>query len=158
MTRAGPAIETEAAQSLMAFRTFRYRLLPTRAQHRRLREALEHSRQLYNAALEERVDCYRKTGRGRSFIDQCKALTELRASGSPYAANMERGPLRALDHAFRAFFARGGFPRFKGREWFKSISWDGRDGWSVKGGRMVAKGLGGIRIHMHRPERRWRDG
>ncbi|MGQ3081040.1 MULTISPECIES: helix-turn-helix domain-containing protein [Alphaproteobacteria] len=28
---------------------YRYRLLPTRAQHGRLRAALEHSRQLYNA-------------------------------------------------------------------------------------------------------------
>lgn len=138
-------------QPQKAFRSYRYRLLPSRAQHRRLRDALERSRLIYNAALEERINCYRKTGRGRSFMDQCKALTQLRSSGSPFAATMERGPLRALDHAFQAFFARGGFPRFKGREWFKSISWAGRDGWSVKSGRIVAKGLGAIRIHLHRP-------
>jgi transposase len=55
------------------FRTFRFKLKPTRAQHGHLREALEHSRQLYNAALEERIDCYRKTGKGRSYKDQCRA-------------------------------------------------------------------------------------
>lgn len=33
----------------MSERTFRFRLKPTRAQHQLLREALEHSRQLYNA-------------------------------------------------------------------------------------------------------------
>lgn len=73
-------------------RTFRFKLKPTRAQHNRLGEALEHSRQLYNAALQERIDCYRKTGKGRSFVDQCKALTELRKDGSPWSATMERGP------------------------------------------------------------------
>ena len=40
--------------------------------------ALEDQRQLYNAALEERIDCYRKTGKGRTYFDQCKALTECR--------------------------------------------------------------------------------
>jgi len=43
--------------------SYRYRLLPTKGQHRRLGEALEQCRQLYNAGLEERIDCYRKTGR-----------------------------------------------------------------------------------------------
>lgn len=131
-------------------RTARYRLLPTKGQHRRLLEALEHSRQLYNAALEERIDCYRKTGHGRSYIDQCKGLTELRAGGAKYSVAMERAPLKALDRAFRSFFARGGFPRFKGRQWFKSIGWEDRDGWRVRDGRLIAKGIGAIRIHLHR--------
>lgn len=130
--------------------TFKYRLLPTKGQHRRLREALEHSRQLYNAALEERIDCYRKTGKGRSLFDQCVALTEYRKAGSPYAATMERAPLKALDVAYRVFFARGGFPRFKGKGHFKSIGWYGREGWRVRDGRIIAKGIGAIRINIHR--------
>jgi putative transposase len=134
----------------MIVRTFRFKLEPTKAQHNRLREALEHSRQLYNAALEERIDCYRKTGRGRSFIDQCAALTELRRDGSPWSVSMQRGPLRAVDLAFRAFFKRGGFPRFKGRSWFKSIAWTDRNGWRV-GRDFIGKGLGRIRIRQHRP-------
>jgi hypothetical protein len=36
--------------------TFRYRLLPSRQQHARLADILEQQRQLYNAALEERID------------------------------------------------------------------------------------------------------
>ncbi|RYD68381.1 MAG: transposase [Sphingomonadales bacterium] len=130
---------------------YRFKLLPTRGQHARLREALEYSRQLYNAGLEERIDCYRKTGRGLTFIDQCKALTELRADGSPWAATMERGPLKALHHTFNAFFKRGGFPRFKGKDWFKTISWAGREGWVFRDRKLLAKGLGAIRVHMHRP-------
>ncbi len=131
------------------FRTFRFKLKPTRAQHNRLREALEHSRQLYNAALEERIDCYRKTGKGRSYYDQCAALTEFRAIRSRYSLSMERAPLKALDAAYKAFFARGGFPRFKGQQWFKSIAWVDQKGWRLDG-RFTAMGIGSIRVHQHR--------
>ena len=130
---------------------YKYRLYPTSGQHARLKAALEHSRQLYNAALEERLDCYRKTGKGRSFYDQCKALAQLRQdTGSPYASTMERAPLRALDKAYKAFFKRGGFPRFKGRERFRSIEWVERSGWDLRQGKFWAKGIGAIRVKLHR--------
>ncbi|GAO78687.1 RNA-guided endonuclease TnpB family protein [Sphingopyxis sp. C-1] len=130
--------------------TYRYRLLPTRAQHGRLRAALEHSRQLYNAALEERIDCYRKTGKGRTYFDQTAALTQLRQDGTPYTWGMESAPLKALDLAYKAFFKRGGFPRFKGRDWFKTIAFADAKGWAIDGGKFRAKGIGKIRLHMHR--------
>lgn len=151
-TNTDPALTSDGV-SIVAerlIRSFRFRLKPTRAQHNRLRAALEHSRHLYNAALEERIDCYRKTGRGRTYYDQCAALTELRNAGSPYAVSMERAPLKAVDLAYRAFFNRGGFPRFKGRDWFKSVAWVDHTGWKFDG-RFVAKGLGAIRVHQHRP-------
>ena len=132
---------------------FRFKLKPTAKQHAALAEALERSRLLYNAALEERIDCYRKTGKGRSYFDQCKALTELRKDGARFSAVMERAPLKALDDAYKAFFARGGFPRFKGRDWYKSIGWPERNGWGIRRGRFIAKGLGAIRIHLHREMR-----
>jgi putative transposase len=44
--------------------TYRYRLLPSKRQHRALVGLLAAQRALYNAALEERIDCYRKTGKG----------------------------------------------------------------------------------------------
>jgi IS605 OrfB family transposase len=55
--------------------TYRYRLLPSKRQHRALEAICESQRQLYNAALEERIDCYRKTGRSINYIDQYKSLT-----------------------------------------------------------------------------------
>ncbi len=57
------------------FLTYRYRLLPSKRQHRALEAICEAQRQLYNAALEERIGCYRATGKTRTFFDQCKALT-----------------------------------------------------------------------------------
>lgn len=131
-------------------RTFVFKLKPSKAQHERLRLALEHSRQLYNAALEERIDCYRKTGRPRSYYSQCMALTELRAEGSPWAATMERFPLHALDQAFKAFFKRGGFPRFRSAERYKTFGWVDSNAWSLRKGKFSAKGLGSIRVQQHR--------
>ena len=109
-----------------------HRLLPQRrSSWRRLERTLEEQRQLYNAALEERIDCYRKTGGGRSYFDQCKALTECRRDipeMAECAVAIQRGTLKRLDEAFRHFFRRvkdgkaPGFPRFKGRAFFNSIS------------------------------------
>ena len=58
--------------------TYAYRLLPTKRQHRALETLLESQRQLYNAALEERIEAYRKAGVSRTYFDQAKALTEWR--------------------------------------------------------------------------------
>ena len=109
-----------------------FRLLPqTRSGWRRLERILEAQRQLYNAALEERIDCHRKTGRGRTCFDQCKALTECRRDVPGMAecpVAIQRGTLKRLDEAFRHFFRRArngeapGFPRFKGRAFFNSVS------------------------------------
>ena len=139
--------------------TYKYRLLPSKGQHARLRAALDHSRDLYNAALEERIDCYRKTGRSRSRFAQMRALTELRADPewTTYAVAMQRWPLVQVDLAFQAFFRRlksgrnPGYPRFKGRGWFKTFGFSHNIGWRVAGGRLILKGIGGIRLHLHRP-------
>lgn len=131
-------------------RTYRFKLKPSAAQHNALREALEWSRQLYNAALEERIDCYRKTGKGRTYFDQSAALGELRKTARRYAWAMDAAPLKAVDLAYKAFFKRGGFPRFKGQDWFKSIAWVKREGWRFADGKFSGKGIGRIAVHQHR--------
>ena len=59
---------------------FRYRLLPRKSQHRALEAILESQRQLYNAALEERIGAYRKAGLSITCFDQGRGLTEWRKS------------------------------------------------------------------------------
>ena len=140
--------------------TYKYRLLPMKGQHVRLRAALDHTRDLYNAALAERIDCYRQTGNGRSWQDQYKELTELRSdpAWAIYAVTMQRWPLKQVDLAFAGFFrrakaksGRAGFPRFRGREWFKTFGFSDRSGWTVTGSRIRMKGIGAVRLHLHRP-------
>ena len=50
--------------------SFRYRLLPSKTQHRALEQILESQRELYNAALEERIGAYRKAGKTLTYFDQ----------------------------------------------------------------------------------------
>src|SRR5258705_9741512 len=139
---------------------YRYRLLPTRQQHRALEAILESQRQLYNAALEERIDAYRKAHVTRTYFDQTKALTEWRrddpgASAMPVA--LQRATLKRLDEAYKAFFRRikkggkPGFPRFRGKGWFDSFGFREFCGISLKEGRLRFKSMpGSLRVHMHR--------
>ena len=140
--------------------TYRYRLLPTKRQHRALEHILESQRQLYNAALEERIGAYGKAGLTRTYFDQCKALTEWRQSdpeASALPVNLPRATLKRLDDAYRAFFRRvakggkPGFPRFRGKGWFGSFGFREFAGIMLKAGHLRFKGLpGSLRIHMHR--------
>lgn len=117
-----------------------YRLYPTPKQAAALAAILRSHQQLYNAALEERIDCYRKTGRTLSFADQCKSLTALRAEFPEWAqaanCSSQQMTLRRLDKAFAAFFRRvkagqtPGFPRFKSLGRFPGMSFKSHgDGW-----------------------------
>jgi putative transposase len=142
--------------------TCRYRVLPTKRQHRALEGMLEGQRQLYNAALEERIDAYRKQGITRTYFDQFKALTEWRQSdpeGASVPANMQRWTLKRLDDAYRAFFRRvkfgegkPGFPRFRGKGRFDTFGFREFSGITLKDGRIRFKGMpGSLRVHLHRP-------
>ena len=141
--------------------TYRYRLLPTKRQYRALETILESQRQLYNAALEERIDAYRKAGLTRTYIDQTKGLTELRQSDPEYRAlpvSLQRATLKRLDDAYKGFFRRvkaggkPGFPRFRGKGWFDSFAFREFSGISLEGRRIRFKGMpGALRVHLHRP-------
>src|SRR5688572_12957484 len=136
---------------------YRYRLLPTKRQHRALEMILESQRELYNAALEERIGAYRNARVTRTYVDQTKALTEWRQSdpdGRALPANLQRCTLKRLDDAYKGFFRRvkrgekPGFPRFRGKGWFDSFGFREFLGISLKGNRLRFKGLpGALRVH-----------
>jgi putative transposase len=141
--------------------TYCYRLLPTKRQHRALESILEGQRQLYNAALEERIDAYRKAGVARTYVDQCRALTEWRRS-DPEAACfplcLQRWTLKQLDEAYRGFFRRvkagapPGFPRFRGKGRFDGFGFREFSGIRFENGRVRFNGIpGSVRVHLHRP-------
>ncbi len=105
-------------------RTYRYRLYPTARQRLALEAQLGFACDLYNAALEQRRDAWRRQHRPVSYVAQCRDLTELRAAGlgpPQMACSAMRDPLRRLHRAFAAFFRRvqagekPGYPRFRSR-------------------------------------------
>jgi len=142
--------------------TYRYRLLPLKSQHRALERLCAAQRELYNAALEERIDCYRKTGKPRTYIDQCKALTvcrrELPEMGA-LPANLQRWTLKRMDDAFQGFFRRvktrngkAGFPRFRGQGRWEAFGFAEFSGIQFDGRRLRFAGMpGGLKLHVHRP-------
>jgi len=140
--------------------TYAYRLLPTKRQHRALENLLESQRQLYNAALQERIEAYRKANITRTYFDQTKALTEWRQSdpeASAIPVALQRATLKRLDEAYKAFFRRvkkggkPGFPRFRGKGWFDSFGFAEGSGISIRDGRLRFKAMPGpLRVHLHR--------
>jgi putative transposase len=66
-------------------RVYRYRLYPTREQEIAMRVTLGLLRELYNAALQERRDAYRKQGKSISCYDQQKLLKDVRDVRPEYA-------------------------------------------------------------------------
>ena len=102
-------------------RTYKCRVKLSSAGHERLGEIFSMSAELYNAGLESRIDCYRKTGESRSLYDQYKELVQVRAELPEFEAVSSivfRGVLSRLDKAYKRFFKHGGFPRWKSwRRW-----------------------------------------
>jgi putative transposase len=149
-------------------RSYRFRLRPTGQQQSALAECLEDTRQLYNAALEERRGAWRMGRHQVTFYSQDAQLKEIR-TGDPeqfgrWAFSCERAAIRRLDRAFQRFFDRvkagqkPGYPRFKGRGWWDSIEWPAEKGgarWDSvphpKITRVCLTGIGHVRVHQHRP-------
>lgn len=148
-------------------RSYKFLLRPTSKQATALAECLEDTRQLYNAALEERREAWRMGHHRITFYSQDAQLREIRAADpgryGRWAFVCERAVLRRLDGAFAAFFRRvkagerPGYPRFKGRGWFDSVEWEHENGcrWNSqphdRTTRVHFKGIGHIRVHQHRP-------
>ena len=60
-------------------RSYKFRLRPTKKQEAALDACLEDTRQLYNAALEERREAWRMGRHQVTFYDQDAQLKEIRA-------------------------------------------------------------------------------
>jgi putative transposase len=85
-----------------------YRLYPSRRQQNQMLETLRLHQKLYNAALEQRIDAYRRCGVSLNYNDQAHDLTQLRAEFPEYAAlnaQSEQVTLKRLERAFKAFFS-----------------------------------------------------
>jgi len=124
---------------------------------------MELTRELYNAALQERRDSWRKLGTSISCYDQQHALAEIREVRPEFQSVpvvVLRGALRRLDIGFQAFFRRvkagesPGYPRFRGWTRWTSILIDDFSGIApiVAGGKRIKVPLlGKVKFKQHRP-------
>jgi putative transposase len=146
-------------------RTYKYLLRPSGEQEKSLDFLFWQSRNLYNAALEQRINVYRETNKGINFPAQWAHFKDVRNAnpdtfGKLNASSVQQ-LLRRLDKGFTAFFRRlksgekPGFPRFKGRNRFNSIEYTYGDGCKLRQemGRFsfYVQNVGEMRMCYHRP-------
>lgn len=129
-----------------------------------MRETLERLRELYNAALEQRRDAYRRQRVTVDAYAQMRELSGVREVRPEYQAihtHLLQDAVTRLDRAFRAFFRRvkagekPGYPRFKGRGRYRTFTF--KDAANRNGARFVASGkrlhltgIGKVKIKLHR--------
>ncbi|MDX3105579.1 RNA-guided endonuclease InsQ/TnpB family protein [Nonomuraea angiospora] len=149
-------------------RSFKFVLRPTVKQAVMLTMMVEDHRQLYNAALEERRTAYTKRGVSIRYGEQSAQLKEIRADDvdgqGRWSFTSQQQTLRRLEKSFAAFFRRvrsgqkPGYPRFKGKGWFDTVTFVEGDGarWDSQPCHPSATfvrlhGIGHLRVHQHRP-------
>jgi putative transposase len=149
-------------------RTCKVKLSRAHKQEARLLGIIYLCRQLYNAALQQRIEAYQKQGVTLSLFDQEKELTRLRAEEENYkflTRSMTRlSVLDRLDKAFKGFFRRiktgekPGFPRFKGQDRFDTLIFD-KIGWKIVDKKLVIRnGTGNSPITLTMRNMRHRQG
>ena len=141
-------------------RSHKYRIYPTSSQAEKLDEMLLCFCRLYNAALESRIDAYRKAGVTISYNTQAADLKEIREFDPQYrqfSHTAKQKVLKRLDKAYKAFFARvkrgdkAGFPRFKASARFNTAEFTYGDGLRLQGNRLRVVGIpAGVKVRWHR--------
>jgi len=137
----------------MERRKVTFKLYPDAREAERLAGWIRLHCELYNAALEERIDAWRKHGKSISYYDQQNVLPEIKAARHEFVelgSHALQQTLRKLDLAFQAFFRRvkagqtPGFPRFKASKRFSGFCYPDPAGWKLMqhGGRGATLRIG----------------
>ena len=141
-------------------KTFMYRLFPSKKQLKALNDTLEECHWLYNHLLERRKVAYEQDGKSLSLYQQQETFPILKAE-RPSLKQVHSQVLQnvavRIDLAYKAFFRRGksgekpGFPRFKGRGRYDSITYP-QSGFSIThDDRVRLSKIGSIKMVYHRP-------
>jgi putative transposase len=139
---------------------YKYRLFPTKTQRQALESALELCRWVYNQTLALRKDAWEQEERSVSYFET-KRMLPLWKEQKPALAAVHSQVLQdvtlRVNLAFKAFFRRleagekPGYPRFKGRGWYDSITYPQYgNGVKLDGDKLVLSKIGAIEIGLHR--------
>jgi len=141
--------------------SYKYRIEPNKIQRETLSYMLGDFCQLYNAALEHRIEAYRK-GVSIKRNEQIVTLPIIRRDAPDthgrWSCTAQQQVLRKLDKAFQAFFgrikrgAKAGFPRFRSRYRYHAAEFRVGDGLTLRNsGRLGIVGVPGeIKVRWHR--------
>lgn len=109
----------------------RFHIEPTKEQEQKLFQTLGLCRRLYNVALEQRVICYRQSGKSPSCTAQKNELPALKRELPEYKrvnAQVLQDCLQRLDNSFDRFFSGlAGYPHYKDRDHYRSFTYPQAD-------------------------------
>ena len=141
-------------------RVFRYRLKPTKAQITKLEDQLELCRWVYNETLALRKNSFEQEGKSISYFASKKMLPiwkESKPELKTVHSQVLQDVVLRVNLAFSAFFRRVqageedlGYPRFKGKGRYDSISYP-QSGFSIDGNTVSLSKIGDIKFKLHRP-------
>ncbi len=142
-------------------RSYKFRLYTSATQDAGLTDMLGAMCDLYNAALQQRIEAYQRRGIGLRYGNQAAELKAVRAADerlAGYSFSAEQQVLRRLEKAFSAFFGRirrggkAGFPRFRAKSRFDSADFRVGDGLTIRKNRRIGiVGIPGeIKVRWHR--------
>ena len=150
-------------------RAYKFRAYPTRPQEGRSGALLRDHCDLYNAALEERREAWRKRKVPVSYGTQSAQLKEIRRADpngqGRHSFTAQQQTLRRLGTVFDGFFnrvkagAKAGYPRFKPYTRFDQVMFVAGDGskWEPRGSGKWAhatfRAVGTVKVQQHRPVR-----
>jgi putative transposase len=150
---------------------YKYRLYPTQKQIATLEWILRRSKELYNAALEERTAAYKMCGISVTYQMQADQLPEIKEEIRPeyqgIYSQVLQDVLKRIDKAMQAFFRRvcegqtPGYPRYKSTSRYHSFTYP-QGGYDIIGKpehleknetktcRLALSKIGHIKMVMHR--------
>ena len=124
------------------YRTYKYLLRPNTEQLKSLDFLLWQSRLVYNAALQQRINTYKETGKGVGYGAQWSHFRNVRHDNPDTLGKLNASSLqhllRRLDKSFAGFFRRlkigekPGYPRYKGSSRFNSLEYTYNDGCKLR--------------------------
>ena len=140
-------------------KTFKYRLYPSKLQVTKMNNILEQTRWVYNETLALRKNAWETEKKSISLYESQKNLTEWKAQkpelSAVQAQVLQNAQLR-VDLAFKAFWRRcksgenPGFPRFKGKGWYDSITYP-QSGFRLHSDGVYLSKIDRVPVVLHRP-------
>ena len=141
---------------------FKYRIYLTNGQRRILELQLEECRWLYNETLATRKNAWEQEQRNVDWYETKRALPLLKAvrpSLKLVHSQVLQNVTERVELAFNAFFRRVkagepevGYPRFKGRGRYDSITYPQYgNGVRLDGDRLILSKVGAVHVVLHRP-------
>lgn len=130
--------------------TYKYRIYPTKQQESVLNNQFSMCRHLYNWSLAERIEAYEE-GAPINYYDQAGNLKILKADRPWFKgvhSQVLQNVLKRLDNAYQKFFKGSGFPKFRKKGQWDSITYPQYDKHPAQ--HIKVPKIGNIKLVLHR--------